>query len=129
MNRALLCLPRHKHIKFISQTAILEFKCGVADRGRSLFERVLREYPKRTDLWSVYLDQVRYIPLLQNFCFICHLLVFFNASFVWLLQEIRLGEVDVIRSLFERAISLSLPPKKMKVRAKKKLLFMKCFDY
>ncbi|XP_024014881.1 rRNA biogenesis protein RRP5 isoform X2 [Eutrema salsugineum] len=97
VNRALLCLPRHKHIKFISQTAILEFKCGVADRGRSLFEGVLREYPKRTDLWSVYLD-----------------------------QEIRLGEVDVIRSLFERAISLSLPPKKMKFLFKKFLEYEKC---
>ncbi|XP_010489787.1 PREDICTED: rRNA biogenesis protein RRP5-like [Camelina sativa] len=96
VNRALLCLPRHKHIKFISQTAILEFKCGVADRGRSLFEGVLREYPKRTDLWSVYLD-----------------------------QEIRLGEVDVIRSLFERAISLSLPPKKMKFLFKKYLEYEK----
>lgn len=31
------------------------------------------------------------------------------------LQEIRLGDVDVIRALFERAISLSLAPKKMKV--------------
>jgi rRNA biogenesis protein RRP5 len=96
VNRALLCLPRHKHIKFISQTAILEFKCGVADRGRSLFEGVLREYPKRTDLWSVYLD-----------------------------QEIRLGEDDVIRSLFERAISLSLPPKKMKFLFKKFLEYEK----
>ncbi|CAN8259671.1 unnamed protein product [Cochlearia groenlandica] len=96
VNRALLCLPRHKHIKFISQTAILEFKCGVADRGRSLFEGVLREYPKRTDLWSVYLD-----------------------------QEIRLGETDVTRSLFERAISLSLPPKKIKFLFKKYLEFEK----
>ncbi|VVA97359.1 unnamed protein product [Arabis nemorensis] len=87
VNRALLCLPRHKHIKFISQTAILEFKCGLAERGRSLFEGVLREYPKRTDLWSVYLDQVCYIPLPQP---------------------------KLLRSLLERAISLSLPPKKMK---------------
>lgn len=60
VNRALLCLPKRKHIKFISQTAILEFKCGVADRGRSMFEGILREYPKRTDLWSIYLDQVNY---------------------------------------------------------------------
>lgn len=58
VNRALLSLPRNKHIKFITQTAILEFKCGLPDRGRSLFEGVLREYPKRIDLWSVYLDQV-----------------------------------------------------------------------
>ncbi|KAF9664808.1 hypothetical protein SADUNF_Sadunf16G0056600 [Salix dunnii] len=96
VQRALLCLPRHKHIKFISQTAIWEFKCGVADRGRTLFEEILREYPKRTDLWSVYLD-----------------------------QEIKLGDVDVIRALFERAISLSLPPKKMKFLFKKYLEFEK----
>uniref|UniRef100_A0A2N9FCM1 S1 motif domain-containing protein n=1 Tax=Fagus sylvatica TaxID=28930 RepID=A0A2N9FCM1_FAGSY len=96
VNRALLSLPRHKHIKFISQTAILEFKSGVPDRGRSLFEGILREYPKRTDLWSIYLD-----------------------------QEIRLGDVDVIRALFERAVSMSLPPKKMKFLFKKYLEYEK----
>ncbi|KAG8367979.1 hypothetical protein BUALT_Bualt16G0128900 [Buddleja alternifolia] len=96
VNRALLSLPKHKHIKFISQTAILEFKCGVPDRGRSLFEGMLREYPKRTDLWSIYLD-----------------------------QEIRIGDADVIRALFERAISLSLPPKKMKFLFKKYLEYEK----
>ncbi|KAL2326887.1 hypothetical protein Fmac_020314 [Flemingia macrophylla] len=94
IDRASLSLPRHKHIKFFSQTAILEFKVGVPDRGRSLFENILREYPKRTDLWSVYLD-----------------------------QEIQLKDEDMIRALFERAVSLSLPPKKMK------FLFKKYLDY
>ncbi|XP_020233818.1 rRNA biogenesis protein RRP5 [Cajanus cajan] len=94
IDRASLSLPRHKHIKFFSQTAILEFKVGVPDRGRSLFEKILREYPKRTDLWSVYLD-----------------------------QEIQLKDEDMIRALFERAVSLSLPPKKMK------FLFKKYLDY
>ncbi|KAG8646904.1 rRNA biogenesis protein RRP5 isoform X3 [Manihot esculenta] len=65
IQRALLCLPRHKHIKFISQSAILEFKCGVPDRGRSMFEGILREYPKRTDLWSVYLDQFLFKKYLE----------------------------------------------------------------
>lgn len=96
INRALLCLPRHKHIKFISQTAILEFKSGVPDRGRSMFEGMLREYPKRTDLWSVYLD-----------------------------QEIRLRDIDIIRALFERAINLSLEPRKMKFLFKKYLEYEK----
>ncbi|URE17983.1 Suppressor of forked protein (Suf) [Musa troglodytarum] len=94
VNRALISLPRKKHIKFISQTALLEFKSGVPDRGRSMFESILREYPKRTDLWSIYLD-----------------------------QEIRLGDAEVIRALFERATCLSLPPKKMK------FLFKKYLDY
>ncbi|XP_042480100.1 rRNA biogenesis protein RRP5 isoform X1 [Macadamia integrifolia] len=96
VNRALLSLPRNKHIKFISQTAILEFKCAVPDRGRTMFEGMLREYPKRTDLWSIYLD-----------------------------QEIRLGDVEFIRALFERATSLSLPPKKMKFLFKKYLEYEK----
>ncbi|KAA8518333.1 hypothetical protein F0562_015784 [Nyssa sinensis] len=61
-----------------------------------MFEGMLREYPKRTDLWSIYID-----------------------------QEIRLGDEDVIRALFERAISLSLPPKKMKFLFKKYLEYEK----
>ncbi|XP_076905789.1 rRNA biogenesis protein RRP5-like [Bidens hawaiensis] len=96
VKRALICLPKHKHIKFITQTAISEFKSGVPDRGRSLFEGMLREYPKRTDLWSVYLD-----------------------------QEIRLDDEDVIRALFERTICLELPLKKMKFLFKKYLEFEK----
>lgn len=96
VNRALLSLPQRKRIKFLSQTAILEFKCGVPDEGRSRFELILREYPKRTDLWSVYLD-----------------------------QEIRLGDIEVIRALFDRATCLTLPPKKMQFLFKKYLKFEK----
>lgn len=94
IDRASLSLPKHKHIKFFSKTAILEFKIGVPDRGRTMFEKILQEYPKRTDLWSVYLD-----------------------------QEIQLKDKDIIRALFERAVSLSLSLKKMK------FLFRKYLDY
>ncbi|KAK8960422.1 hypothetical protein KSP40_PGU014000 [Platanthera guangdongensis] len=90
INRALLSLPAKKHIKFISHSAILAFKCGVPEMGRSMFEGMLREHPKRTDLWSIYLD-----------------------------QEIRLGDQEMIRALFERATCLSLPAKKMKFLFKK----------
>ncbi|CAI0406524.1 unnamed protein product [Linum tenue] len=96
VQRAILNLPRHKHIKFIRQAALLEFKNGLPDRGRNMFEGVLREYPKRTDLWSIYID-----------------------------QEIKLGDSDVIRSLFERAITLSLAPKKMTFLFKKYLEYEK----
>ncbi|KAL9228093.1 hypothetical protein vseg_003707 [Gypsophila vaccaria] len=96
IKRALLSLPHHEHIKFLSQAAILEFKIGNPDRGRSTFEKMLREYPKRTDLWSVYLD-----------------------------QEIRLGDADLVRALFERATSLSIPPKKMNFLFKKYLSYAK----
>ncbi|CAK8570928.1 unnamed protein product [Lathyrus sativus] len=94
VQRAMLSLPQQKNVKFACQAAILEFKTGLPDRGRSLFEEILREYPKRTDLWSVYLD-----------------------------QEIQRKDKDLIRALFERAISLSLPPKRIK------FLFKKYLDY
>ncbi|TKW31046.1 hypothetical protein SEVIR_2G079200v4 [Setaria viridis] len=96
VNRALLSLPQRKRIKFLSKTAILEFKCGAPEEGRSRFELILREYPKRTDLWSVYLD-----------------------------QEIRLGDIEVIRGLFDKATCLTLPPKKMQFLFKKYLKFEK----
>ncbi|CAD6220662.1 unnamed protein product [Miscanthus lutarioriparius] len=67
VNRALLSLPHRKRIKFLSQTAILEFKCG----------------------------------------------------------EIRLGDIEVIRALFERVTCLTLPPKKMQFLFKKYLNFEK----
>ena len=44
-------------VQLISQTAIQEFKVGSAERGRSMFESCLRNYPARLDVWSQYLDQ------------------------------------------------------------------------
>lgn len=113
VSRAEKILPKHKHIKFLSQTAILEFKCGNPERGRSMFENILRQNPKRTDLWSVYLDQVNPCrPLLFIFQYQSET-IFTSVCQLW--QEIRLGDTDLIRALFERATSLSLPAKKMKV--------------
>ncbi|KAK9832620.1 hypothetical protein WJX81_004603 [Elliptochloris bilobata] len=85
LERALAALPPRKHIKVLSATAVAEFKVGSAERGRAIFEDVLRNYPKRTDLWSVYLD-----------------------------QEFGQGDQERTRALFERATHLALPPKKMK---------------
>lgn len=34
----------------------MEFKYGEAERGRTIFEGVMSNYPKRVDLWSIYLD-------------------------------------------------------------------------
>ena len=45
-------------LQVITQAALAEFRQGNRERGRSLFEGVLRNYPRRLDLWSVYLDQV-----------------------------------------------------------------------
>jgi len=64
LEQGLKSLPRRKHIKVISRAAILEFRIGSPERARILFEGILRNYPKRTDLWSVYVDQVFLLVLL-----------------------------------------------------------------
>ncbi|KAF5829876.1 hypothetical protein DUNSADRAFT_15392 [Dunaliella salina] len=87
LDRALTSLPKRKHIKVIVQTAMHEFKCpgGSAERGRGVLESVLRNHPKRIDLWSLYID-----------------------------QEVKAGDEGRTRALFERITSLPLPPRKMK---------------
>jgi len=54
--RALEALPRRKHPVVVSKCAMMEYEYGSVERGRSVFEGLLDSYPKRTDLWSVYLD-------------------------------------------------------------------------
>ena len=45
-------------MEVISKFAQMEFKTGEAERGKTMFENVLSSYPRRTDLWSVYIDMV-----------------------------------------------------------------------
>lgn len=97
LDRAFQSLPKSHHIKMASQTGILEFKMGNAERGRSIFEGILANYPRRLDLWSVYIDQ----------------------------EIARGGDQQQVRALFERATNLSLPPKKMKFLFKRYLDYEK----
>ncbi|EFJ44854.1 rRNA processing protein Rrp5/programmed cell death protein 11 [Volvox carteri f. nagariensis] len=94
LERALQSLPPRKHIKALVRAALAEFRLGSAERGRGILEGVLRNYPKRLDLWNVYID-----------------------------QELKTGEQQRIRALFERATHLPLPPKKMK------FLFRRYLEY
>lgn len=35
---------------------MLEFEHGERERGKTLLDNVLISYPKRTDIWSMYVD-------------------------------------------------------------------------
>jgi len=85
MPQSLKSLPKRKHIPIISKFAQLEFKFGAAERGRTIFEGILSNYPKRVDIWNIFID-----------------------------MELKVGETDTIRHLFERVTSLNLSSKKMK---------------
>ena len=43
-------------MELISKFAQLEFRHGAPERGRTVFDGILSNYPKRVDVWSVYLD-------------------------------------------------------------------------
>lgn len=85
LERATKSLAKRKHVKLLSRVGLMEFKEGSSERGRALFEGVLQTYPKRTDLWGMYID-----------------------------QEIRSGDSASTRNVFERMIHLDLPAKKMR---------------
>jgi rRNA biogenesis protein RRP5 len=96
LQRSLRILPKHEHIQTVLKFAQLEFKHGEAERGRTLLEGTVSNHPKRLDLWNVYLD-----------------------------MEIKAGDVDMARRLFERVASLKFSSKKMKFIFKKWLQFEK----
>ncbi|TPX37287.1 hypothetical protein SeLEV6574_g07938, partial [Synchytrium endobioticum] len=96
LQRCLLSLPKHKHVKTISKFAQMEFRHGDAERGRTIFEGIVSNYPKRVDIWNVFIDMERLA-----------------------------GDVDAIRRLFERVIKLKVSSKKMKYFFKRYLEFEK----
>ncbi|KAG4306303.1 hypothetical protein PORY_000291 [Pneumocystis oryctolagi] len=83
-------------LKAKSKFAQLEFKYGDPERGRTLFESLLSNYPKCTDLWSVFLD-----------------------------YEIKYGEQDNVRKLFQRAVSIKMSSKKASFFFKKWIVYEK----
>ena len=58
LSRALQTLPQFTHVQMTSKFAQLEFQSpsGNAERGRTIFEGLLDSFPRKMDLWNVYLD-------------------------------------------------------------------------
>ena len=94
LQRSLQSLDKKEHIEMSSKFAQIEFRYGEAERGKTMFETILANYPKRTDLWSVYADQL-----------------------------VKTGDLEAARALFKRMATLELQAKKMKFLFKKWLDF------
>ena len=45
-------------VEMINKFGQLEFKYGDKERAKTLYEKLLSSYPKRTDLWSIYIDML-----------------------------------------------------------------------
>uniref|UniRef100_A0A3Q2R2T8 Protein RRP5 homolog n=1 Tax=Fundulus heteroclitus TaxID=8078 RepID=A0A3Q2R2T8_FUNHE len=96
LQRALNSLPPKESVDVITKFAQLEFRFGDAEKGRNMFDKVLTTYPKRTDLWSVFIDLM-----------------------------VKHGSQKEVRALFDRVIHLSVSVKKIKFFFKRYLEYEK----
>lgn len=96
LQRALQSLSNKEHVDLIAKFARLEFQYGNTERGKSMFDKVLSTYPKRTDLWSVFIDLM-----------------------------VKHGSQKEVRELFDRVIHLSVSVKKIKFFFKRYLEYEK----
>ena len=53
-----ICRGYFPDVPIISQFASLECKHGETERGATMFEKLIAEFPKRSDVMSVYIDMV-----------------------------------------------------------------------
>jgi rRNA biogenesis protein RRP5 len=127
LERATAALPKRKHSKLLTRAALLEFRLGSAERGRSLLEAVLGASPKRLDLWSVYADQ-ELRQLQRDEMVVAELEKVVAAAGTKRNKQRRAEDEERVRAaraavsasrsraraLFERATALALPPRKMK---------------
>eukprot|EP00658_Telonema_sp_P-2_P005377 TRINITY_DN12009_c0_g1_i7.p1 TRINITY_DN12009_c0_g1~~TRINITY_DN12009_c0_g1_i7.p1 ORF type:complete len:1771 (-),score=448.79 TRINITY_DN12009_c0_g1_i7:212-5524(-) len=96
LEQALKVMPKRKHIGVLAKFAQLEFAHGSAERGRTMFDSLLSSQPKRLDLWHI-----------------------------WLQCEIKEGDIEAARRLFEKVCAMSWSSKKMKFLLKMYLSFEK----
>ncbi|XP_040003345.1 protein RRP5 homolog isoform X2 [Xiphias gladius] len=96
LQRALKSLASKESVDVIAKFAQLEFRYGDVERGRTMFDKVLTSYPKRTDLWSVFIDLM-----------------------------VKHGSQKEVRALFDRVIHLSVSAKKIKFFFKRYLEYEK----
>lgn len=96
--KSLKSLPKREHISMTQQFALLEYSQGGGERGRMLFEGIIASYPKRLDVWLVYLAQEEKHPK-EN--------------------------IIQIRSIYERLLTQKLSTKKAKCVFKQYLEFEK----
>ncbi|SOV82462.1 rRNA biogenesis protein RRP5, putative [Plasmodium reichenowi] len=108
--KSLHSLPKKKHLNMIINAARFEYKYSNKERGKTYFEKLIQEYPKRSDLWFTYLD-IHINSLTKNE----------NKEKI----KLNLKELQFIRNIFERFLSYKFKPRVMKIIFTKWLLFEK----
>ncbi|KAM5530726.1 hypothetical protein V8D89_015586 [Ganoderma adspersum] len=88
--RSLQSLEKRKHLKTIYKFAQLEYKLGDPERGKTIFEGIIDSHAKRWDMWSIYMD-----------------------------MEAGQGDINSLRNLFNRLLTLKMTSHKAKSFFKK----------
>lgn len=58
LQRSLQNLETKHHVDISSKFGQLEFKMGEPERAKEIFQKILDNFPRRTDIWMVYVDQL-----------------------------------------------------------------------
>ncbi|XP_055770329.1 protein RRP5 homolog [Salvelinus fontinalis] len=96
LQRAIKSLPNKDNVDLIAKFAQLEFRYGDVERGKTMLDTILTSYPKRTDLWSVFIDLM-----------------------------VKHGSQKEVRAVFDRVIHLSVAVKRIKFFFKRYLEYEK----
>jgi ribosomal protein S1/Tfp pilus assembly protein PilF len=95
LKSALEAMEPKERPDFTKDFAVLEYKYGSAQRGRTMFEDLIAAHPKRLDIWLVYVD-----------------------------QEARAGNITIARGIMDRLVAAGgLSSKKVRSVFKKWALF------
>nr|XP_019009138.1 rRNA biogenesis protein RRP5 [Kwoniella pini CBS 10737]OCF47919.1 rRNA biogenesis protein RRP5 [Kwoniella pini CBS 10737] len=91
--RSMKSLDKSKHIETIEKMSLLEFKYGDIERAKTLFEGLIDRFPKKMNLWGIYIDQLA-----------------------------KINDIQGVRGLIDRCLNQKLSSKKAKFLFKKLLL-------
>lgn len=122
MQRSFDSLPKRDHLDVISKFAQLEFKLGDVEKGKNLYESLLANHPKRTDIWLIYLSMLIKYSLNSTESTNKK-----NKSSDNNTSSSNMDRIESIRTTFERAIDIINQPKKLNPILVKYLHFEKTY--
>ena len=97
LNKSMQVLPKKNHLDIMSWYGQLLYKYNNKEEARNMFDNILKNFPKRKDIWFVYID-----------------------------KEIKFGKnVDKVRQIFDRMFEIKFKINDLKSVMKKFLEFEK----
>jgi rRNA biogenesis protein RRP5 len=100
LNKSMQVLPKKNHLDIMSLYGQLLYKYKHNEEARNMFDNILKNFPKRKDIWFVYID-----------------------------KEIKFGQnIEKVRQIFDRIFEIKFKINDLKSIMKKSLEFEKKFS-